>query len=78
VAVIGVRGTDFWGGPIDDQTLGVFLIEGVVSVSNPAGQQILNQSGQGTNISSPGAAPGAVTLWPPDKVDRATATVAFQ
>src|SRR5215510_1013872 len=71
VAIIGIRGTEFWGGPIDDQALGVFLIEGTVSVSNAAGEQILSQPGQGTNIATPGAAPGPVTFWPPDKVNRA-------
>jgi hypothetical protein len=78
VATIGIRGTEFWGGPIDNQALGVFLIEGAVSVSNAAGGRILSQPGQGTNIATPGAAPGPVTLWPPDKVDRAIATVTFQ
>lgn len=78
VAVVGIRGTEFWGGPIDDQVLGVFLIDGSVSVSNAAGQQILSQPGQGTNIAAPGVAPGAVTLWPPDKVARAIATVTFR
>jgi hypothetical protein len=77
-ATIGVRGTEFWGGPIDNQVLGVFLIEGAVSVSNAAGRQILNQRGQGTNIARRGAAPGPVTFWPQDKVNRALATVAFQ
>ncbi len=78
VAIVGIRGTEFWGGPIDDQVLGVFLIDGTVSVSNGAGQQILNRPGQGTNIATPGAAPGPVTLWAPDKVSRAIATVAFR
>ncbi len=78
VAIVGIRGTEFWGGPIDDQALGVFLIEGAVSVSNAAGEQILSQPGQGTNIATGGAAPGPVTLWPPDKVSRAIATVTFQ
>ena len=78
VAIIGIRGTEFWGGPIDNQALGVFLIEGAVSVSNAAGGQILSQPRQGTNIASPGAAPGPVTFWPQDKVDRAIATVTFQ
>jgi hypothetical protein len=77
-ATIGVRGTEFWAGPIDDQALGVFLVEGAVRVSNAAGAQILNRSGQGTNIARSGAAPGPVTLWPPDKVNRALATVTFQ
>jgi hypothetical protein len=78
VATLGIRGTEFWGGPIDNQALGVFLIEGAVSVSNTAGEQILSQPGQGTNIAAPGASPGPVTFWPPDKVNRAIATVTFQ
>ena len=78
VAVVGIRGTEFWGGPIDDQALGVFLIEGAVSVSNAAGEQILSAPGQGTNIAAPGAAPGPVTVWAPDKVNRAIATVTFR
>jgi hypothetical protein len=78
VAVVGVRGTEFWAGPIDNQALGVLLIEGAVSVSNAAGGRILGQPGQGTNIAAPGAAPGPVTFWPPDKVNRALAAVTFQ
>jgi hypothetical protein len=78
VATLGIRGTEFWGGPIDDQALGVFLIEGAVSVSNAAGEQILRQPGQGTNIATPGSAPGPVTIWPQDKVNRAVATVTFR
>lgn len=78
VANIGIRGTDFWGGPIDDQALGVFLITGAVSVSNAAGTQILNRTGQGTNVAAPGAAPGPVTFWPADKVNRALAAVTFR
>jgi hypothetical protein len=78
VANIGIRGTDFWAGPIDDQALGVFLIAGAVSVSNAAGTRVLNRSGQGTNIAAPGAAPGPVTFWPADKVNRALAAVTFR
>ena len=78
IAVVGIRGTEFWSGPIDDQALGVFLIEGAVRVSNAAGAQILNRPGQGTNIVRAGAAPGPVTFWPQDKVNRALATVTFQ
>ena len=78
VATIGIRGTEFWGGPIDHQALGVFLIDGAVRVSNAAGVQVLNRPGQGTNIARPGAAPGPVTFWPQDKVNRAISTVTFQ
>jgi len=78
VATIGIRGTEFWAGPIDNQALGVFLIEGAVSVSNAAGDQVLSRPGQGTNIATLGAAPGPVTLWPVDKVNRALMAVAFR
>ncbi|MFZ0400787.1 MAG: iron dicitrate transport regulator FecR, partial [Pseudolabrys sp.] len=78
VAAVGIRGTEFWSGPIDDQALGVFLIEGTVRVSNAAGAQILTRPGQGTHVARAGAAPGPVTFWPQDKVNRALATVTFQ
>jgi hypothetical protein len=77
-ANIGIRGTDFWAGPIDNQALGVLLVVGAVDVSNAAGTQTLNRPGQGTNIASVGAAPGPVTIWPADKVSRALAAVTFR
>lgn len=76
VVSIGIRGTDFWTGPIDGQ-FGVLLLEGAVSVSNSAGAVVLDQPGEGTNIAGPGSAPGPVTQWPQQKVDRALAAVAF-
>jgi hypothetical protein len=76
VATIGVRGTDFWGGPIDRQ-YGVFLIEGSVVVTSATGRATLSRPGSGVNIRRPGAAPGPVTEWPADKVRRAVATVTF-
>lgn len=78
VANVGIRGTDFFAGPIDDQALGVLLIDGAVSVSNAAGTRLLNRAGQGTNIAAPGVPPGPVTIWPQPKVNRALASVAFQ
>jgi hypothetical protein len=74
-ATIGVRGTDFWGGPIDG-AFGVFLIEGAVSVTNNAGTVSMDTTGQGTNLVGPDQAPGAVTIWPEEKAARALATVA--
>jgi hypothetical protein len=76
VVEIGIRGTDFWTGPIDGQ-FGVLLLAGAVTVSNAAGAVVLDQPGEGTNIAGPGAAPGPVTQWPQQKVDRALAAVAF-
>ena len=76
VATIGIRGTDFWAGPIDG-AFGVLLVEGEVVVSNAAGEAVLDEPGEGVNIAGPDAAPGNVTQWPQEKVGRALAAVAF-
>ena len=73
-ADIGVRGTEFWGGPIDGK-YGVLLLEGEVTVSNQAGSVTLSKTGEGTNIASPLDAPGTPTVWPEAKVSRAIETV---
>ncbi|HEY9723071.1 MAG TPA: FecR family protein [Oscillatoriaceae cyanobacterium] len=75
-AVIGVRGTDFWGGPIDGE-IGVVLLEGSVTVTTATGAAILATPGQGVNINA-AASLSAVTTWPDDKRSRALATVTFR
>ena len=77
VATIGVRGTDFWGGPIDS-TYGVLLLDGAVEVTNPGGTVVLDRPGIGTAIASPTTAPDDPVSWPQNKVDRAIATITFQ
>ena len=75
--IIGVRGTDFWGGPIDG-AFGVLLLEGAVEVTTPGGSVVLDEPGAGTTIGlQRDAAPGAKTTWPNEKVQRAFATVSF-
>jgi hypothetical protein len=76
VADIGVRGTEFWGGPMNGQ-YGVLLLEGEVTVSNQAGSVTLSAAGQGTDIPSPLDPPGQVQTWGADKIARAVATVSF-
>jgi hypothetical protein len=76
-AVIAVRGTDFWGGPIDGAD-GVVLFEGAVAVTNATVTANLVASGEGVNIATPVAPPGPVTVWAPDKVARAVETVTFR
>jgi hypothetical protein len=76
VADIGVRGTEFWGGPLEAK-YGVLLLEGEVTVSNQAGSVTLSGSGQGTDIPSPLDAPGAPSAWPAEKVARAIDSVAL-
>jgi hypothetical protein len=75
-ANIAVRGTEFWGGPIDAK-YGVLLFEGEVSVSNQAGQVTLSKTGEGTNIPSALDPPSEPTIWSEAKVARAIATVAL-
>lgn len=74
VADIGVRGTEFWGGPLVAK-YGVLLLNGEVTVSNQAGSVTLSQPGQGTDIPSPLDPPGAPSVWPAEKVARAIETV---
>ncbi len=76
VADIGVRGTEFWGGPLDNK-YGVLLLRGEVSVSNQAGTVQLTAPGQGTDIPSPLEAPAPAAAWAADKIDRVMATVAM-
>jgi hypothetical protein len=76
VADIGVRGTEFWGGPMEGH-YGVLLLEGEVTVSNQAGSVTLSAAGQGTDIPSPLDPPGAVKPWAADKIARAVASVAL-
>jgi hypothetical protein len=76
-ATIGIRGTNFWGGPIDGHS-GVVLLEGAVTVSNRAGSVELTKPGQGTDILGPGQAPEPVNSWRKEKIGRALATVTFR
>jgi len=76
-ATVGIRGTNFWGGPIDGHA-GVVLFSGAVTVTNASGSVELTKPGQGTNITGRNTPPGAVTTWPKDKVARALATVTFR
>lgn len=75
-AVMGVRGTTFWGGPIDN-AYGVLALSGVVTVSTNAGSVTLTE-GQGTMITAADAPPDAPKTWPGAKRDRAIATVNFE
>lgn len=76
VATIGVRGTLFWGGPLD-AALDVLVLEGAVAVENAAGRVELSP-GQGTGVAAVGAAPNGATVWPAEKIGRAVRTVSFE
>ncbi len=76
VATIGVRGTDFWGGPIDN-TYGVLLLNGQVEITTSGGKVTLDRPGQGVTISSPTSPPSAPNIWAKERVDRAVASISF-
>lgn len=76
VASVGVRGTRFWGGPLD-ALLNVLLLEGRVVVTSPGGSVELGP-GQGTGITAPGVAPMTPSVWETVRVERAVATVSFE
>lgn len=75
-ATIGIRGTEFWGGPLDG-VIDIVTFEGTVDVATAGGTVVLS-AGQGTVVPAPGVAPGAPGRWGPEKLARAMATVAFQ
>lgn len=49
VATIGIRGTDFWVGPMKNE-MGVVLFSGEIVVRNPRGEVSLSRPGEATSI----------------------------
>ncbi|WP_373085488.1 FecR domain-containing protein [Sneathiella sp.] len=76
VGTIGIRGTDFWGGPSLD-IYGVLLLDGAISVKNSQGGRVLNTRGTGVNLLSDNEAPGEVTAWSDARINAAVASVTF-
>ncbi len=75
-ATIGVRGTDFWVGPIDG-VYGVLLLKGEVGVSNAGGSVTLDTPLTGTLITGADVAPGDPVPWPDDRRIRALGQTDF-
>jgi hypothetical protein len=76
-AVIGIRGTDFWGGPIDGQS-GFVLFSGAIDVSVSGVTVTVNNPGTGVAFDASAVQPGMVYVWADDKVQRALDTVTFR
>ena len=72
-AQIGVRGTNFWGGML--QQYGVYLFSGEVGVA-AQGASVVLAPGQGTFIPA-GAIPGAPTTWTAAQIAEILQTVSF-
>ena len=75
VAILGVRGTTVWGGPIDGG-YGVLVLDGTVTVTTSAGAVNLG-AGEATMIAGPGQAPDPAQGWSSEKTARAVATISF-
>ncbi len=76
VASIGLRGTRFWGGPLDE-TYNVLLFDGAVTVSNAVGGVDLVVPGAGTSLARPDQPPSIPLQWGDERIKRAVATVSF-
>jgi ferric-dicitrate binding protein FerR (iron transport regulator) len=72
-ALIAVRGTRFFAGPIDG-IFGVFVARGVVDVT-AGGNTVRLRTGEGTDIAQAGGPPGPVKKWGAPKIAKAMALV---
>ena len=82
VAIIGVRGTEVWGGlnllNAGQDTLDVVMLEGKgVYVENSAGLTDLVKGGDGTTVTGAAAAPKPLKPWSDHKLQTALKTVSW-
>ena len=78
LAVIGIRGTDFWGGYITAEEVSVMLISGKgVYVINDAGRTEILMPGEGVALRSRNVPPPAPNLWSPELRTQAYRMVDF-
>ena len=78
LATIGIRGTTFWGGTLDD-TFDVALLDGKsITIETKGGRVEITTPGEGTSIRAANEAPSPPKAWPEAKIDRAVATVTFR
>lgn len=73
---IGIRGTRFWGGDLDNE-YGVVVGDGEVIVDTGNGSVNLRK-GEGTSLRGRGITPTPPKLWPTEKIDRARKTVTMK
>ncbi len=77
VAVISVRGTDVWSGPIDSAT-GVMVLAGKVDVRNDAGSVLMDKPHVGTLIKDKNSPPERARGFLPDQIMKAMGAINFQ
>lgn len=73
---IGIRGTKFWGGMLDDE-YGVLVEEGEITVQTQRGR-IEVKEGLGTTIRSRNAIPARAHIWSPERISKAQNRVALK
>ncbi len=73
VGSIGIRGTDFWAGPMDGQYQ-VAVNEGRVSLKTDGGEEIVNK-GEGTYVRGMFDRPAPAEIWSADRFRRMAAEV---
>lgn len=84
VATIGIRGTDFFGGPLfagmppGQLHYGFMSLEGAIEVTSIEGSVTLDEPEEGTFLPMNGqAAPTPPTQWSQEAIDEAFASIAF-
>lgn len=75
LAVIGVRGTDFWGEQSAERFRVAMLSGTAIVVSNDYGSVEITAAGFGTEVTAPGQAPRAPFQWTPEQIREAAGTV---
>ncbi len=85
VATIGIRGTDFFGGPLaagmppGELHYGFMIIDGAIEVVTPQGSVILDEENEGTFLPmAGGVAPTEPTIWDQEAIDEAYASIRFE
>jgi len=84
VATIGIRGTDFFGGPLEagmppgQLHYGFMILDGAIEVSSEEGSVTLDDPEEGTFLPMDGqAAPTEPSIWQQEAIDEAFASIEF-
>lgn len=77
VAVISVRGTDVWSGPIESGT-GVMVLAGKIDVRNDAGSVLMDKPHVGTIIKDKNSPPEGARGFLPDQIMKAMGAINFK
>ena len=77
VSTIGIRGTRFWGGPVDSELYGVLILDGAVDVKTRVGTVTLDDVGEGTKINTQTGVLSDPKTWGEGLVAQAMAAIAF-